>query len=341
MIDNNEIIPLVSIICPAYNHEKFIAQALEGFVMQKTNFPFEIIVHDDASTDSTSGIVREYENKHPGLFDNIYQKENQFSKDISSVFRAMMSKAKGKYIALCEGDDYWTDSYKLQKQVEFLEANPDYVMSFHNVKIWQKDGKLYDNFLTDVPSLHESIQDLARYGQYIQTNTVVFRNVIPEDLPDVFGKSIFGDFILEMFIAQFGKIKYFNECMSVYRYQVGIHSTLPNQNQSYVFHTWMLPLWIYFSKTGNEKIAEILMERIYIYLKSAEGTVNTDKYINYLYMVLGEGSHEKFLKDTIKYYDKKADDFASSAVHEHMRNASIMYLLKVVFYKFKTYLLFK
>jgi glycosyltransferase involved in cell wall biosynthesis len=127
-------VPLVSIICPTYNHEAYIRESLDGFVMQRTNFPFEIIVHDDASTDSTAEIVKEYEVKYTHLFNNIYQAENQYSKEVMSVTKILLNAASGKYIACCEGDDYWTDPYKLQKQVDFLERNDGYSSIFHNVE---------------------------------------------------------------------------------------------------------------------------------------------------------------------------------------------------------------
>ena len=112
----------LSVICLTYNHEKFIRQALDGFVMQKTNFPFEVIVHDDASTDETAKIIREYEIKYPELIKPIYQKENLWQKGIPTK-NYIYPKINGKYVALCEGDDYWTDPLKLQKQVDFLEAH--------------------------------------------------------------------------------------------------------------------------------------------------------------------------------------------------------------------------
>jgi len=120
----NNKLPLVSITCATYNHEAYIKEALEGFVMQKTSFPFEIIVHDDASTDNTASIIREYEARYPDLFVTIYEAENQYSKGYGDLSRIIYSAVRGKYIAVCEGDDYWTDPYKLQKQVEFLEYNP-------------------------------------------------------------------------------------------------------------------------------------------------------------------------------------------------------------------------
>ena len=104
----------VSICCVTYNHENFLRQCLDGFVMQKTNFQFEILVHEDASTDGTEEIVKLYEEKYPNLFRCVYQSENQFLKQ-NTLVNILFKMAKGKYIALCEGDDYWTDPYKLQK----------------------------------------------------------------------------------------------------------------------------------------------------------------------------------------------------------------------------------
>lgn len=118
--------PIVSISCITYNHVNYIRAAIDGFLMQKTTFPFEILIHDDASTDGTEDIIREYERKYPDIIKPIYETENQWSKGIrgSAVFN--FPRARGKYIALCEGDDYWTDPYKLQKQVDFMEANEEY-----------------------------------------------------------------------------------------------------------------------------------------------------------------------------------------------------------------------
>lgn len=116
--------PLVSICCIAYNHEKYIRQTIEGFLMQVTAFPIEILIHDDASLDNTANIIREYEEMHPELILPIYQKENQYSKGIKINATFLYPRARGKYIALCEGDDYWIDPYKLQKQVDILERNP-------------------------------------------------------------------------------------------------------------------------------------------------------------------------------------------------------------------------
>lgn len=115
----------VSIICNAFNHEAYIRDTMEGFVMQKTTFPFEVLVHDDASTDHTADIIREYEVKYPQIIKPIYETENQYSKQDGSLRRIQYGRVRGKYIALCEGDDYWTDPFKLQKQFDALEAHPE------------------------------------------------------------------------------------------------------------------------------------------------------------------------------------------------------------------------
>ena len=135
-------IPLVSISCITYNHEPYIAQSLDGFLMQKTSFPFEVLIHDDASTDRTADIIREYEKKFPKIIKPIYQKENQYSKGNRSILASFVyPRAKGKYIALCEGDDYWIDENKLQIQVDFLESNPEYGMCYTNFNLVSEKSK--------------------------------------------------------------------------------------------------------------------------------------------------------------------------------------------------------
>jgi glycosyltransferase involved in cell wall biosynthesis len=126
---------LVSICCITYNHEKYIKDALDSFIMQKTNFNFEILIHDDASTDKTAEIIREYELRHPNLIKPIYQAENQYSKGVK-VGKFNIERAQGKYIAVCEGDDYWIDPYKLQKQVDYMSANPECLMCVHASYTW-------------------------------------------------------------------------------------------------------------------------------------------------------------------------------------------------------------
>ena len=125
--------PLVSICCITYNHAQFIRKCLDGFLMQKTDFPIEILIHDDCSTDGTTEIIREYEAKYPDLIFPLYEEENQYQQGkAAEIDFYNYRRARGKYIAYCEGDDHWTDPLKLQKQVDFMEANPEYSVCFHD-----------------------------------------------------------------------------------------------------------------------------------------------------------------------------------------------------------------
>lgn len=210
--------PLVSILCLTYNHAGFISQAIEGFLMQKTNFVFEVLIHDDASTDGTSDIIREYEKKYPEIIKPIYQTENQFSKGVKISLTYQYPRAKGKYIAFCEGDDYWTDQYKLQKQVDFLENNPDFSMCFSDVNIISNNSNNYST--REIISRRNvfTISDLLKYGNFMHTATVVFRNNFDKMMPI---NSITGDYFLHLHNASFGKIKFIDEVMVTYRVHEG------------------------------------------------------------------------------------------------------------------------
>jgi len=128
--------PSVAIWCITYNQKKFIKDALEGFVLQKTKFPIEVVVHDDASTDGTTDVIKDYAAKYPDLITPVIEQENQWKLGGLQRIISIMCKShcRGKYIAFCEGDDFWTDPMKLQRQVDFLEAHGDYSMCFHSAK---------------------------------------------------------------------------------------------------------------------------------------------------------------------------------------------------------------
>ena len=217
----NSEIPLVSVVCTTFNHESYIRPALDGFVIQQCNFPIEVIVHDDASTDNTVAIIQEYVAKYP-FIRAILQTENQYSKGFNIWGYLFEKETKGKYIALCEGDDYWTDPYKLQKQVDFLEANEDFAICFHPVKIrMEEEDKIVDDFIT--PNVFDVTDIYQLAGEnYIQTVTVVFKT--NSHVFDEFNKMknlAVGDYVLHMLNAQYGKIKKLNDCMAVYRMHNG------------------------------------------------------------------------------------------------------------------------
>lgn len=212
--------PLVSICCTTYNHELYIRQALDGFLDQVVSFRIEILINDDASTDGTAQIIKEYEEKYPELIKPLYQLENQYSKEIKLMnVRFNFPRAKGKYIALCEGDDYWTDSLKLQKQVDFLEDNTDFGICFHNVEVvLQAENKFIEDAITrEVPEI-TTIRELAM-GNFIHTPSVLFRNDFK--LPKWFLKTPLGDWSLYMTIIKNRKIKKLQDKMAIYRLHEG------------------------------------------------------------------------------------------------------------------------
>ncbi len=217
--------PLVSICCVTYNHEPYIHDCLNGFIMQKTNFPFEVLIHDDASTDKTADIIREYEAKYPNIIKPVYQSENQFSKKVDINITYQFPRAKGKYIALCEGDDYWTDPLKLQKQVDFLEANEEYSMCFHDVSIIRDDGILVNGSkLGNSGKCDRNEYDLIT-GWHVPTLSVLFRAIyISSDLYSLYENytGTNGDTILFSYLGKFGKAKFIGEIEpAVYRMHDG------------------------------------------------------------------------------------------------------------------------
>lgn len=154
---------MVTIQCLTYNHEPYIRQCLEGFVMQKTNFRFEAIVHDDASTDGTATIIREYAEKYPDIIKPIYETENQYSKRDDSLTRIMNTHTHGKYVAMCEGDDYWTDPLKLQKQYEALERHPKCSICFCKVNMINKLG---EPLCRSIPNDSASLPTIVTLKEY-------------------------------------------------------------------------------------------------------------------------------------------------------------------------------
>ena len=215
---------LLSIVCITYNHEKFIRQTLEGFVMQKTNFKFEVLINDDASTDKTAEIIKEYQEKYPDIIKPIYQTENQYSKGVNILRTFLYPNIKGKYVALCEGDDYWTDQNKLQKQVDFLEGHPDYSICFHPVKVIYEDKPNKTNIYPSKKLLSEELTfEKLLFNNFIQTNSVVYRwRFHDEDINEVIPTGIIpGDWYLHLSHAKVGKIGVLKDVMSVYRRHSG------------------------------------------------------------------------------------------------------------------------
>jgi glycosyltransferase involved in cell wall biosynthesis len=280
--------PLVSICCVTYNHAQYIRQCLDGFVMQKTNFPIEVLINDDASTDGTADIIREYEQKYPEIIKPVYQTENQYSKGINIFSTFVFPRVQGKYIALCEGDDYWTDPLKLQKQIDFLEENEDFSICFHPVNVFdQKNNKIIPNTtVREVPS--ESDINLLAEGNYINTCSVMYRtNQQALENYKKRPKLPVGDYFLHMFFAEYGKIKKLPNNMAVYRIHDG--------------GTWSLKPDDY-TLSNSIKVLEALMlhfeKKIEIYTKLK----NKYKYdISYLFHFYYINNNIYKVKELFKY----------------------------------------
>lgn len=212
---------LVSICCITYNHEKYIKDALDSFLMQKTNFNFEILIHDDASTDDTAVIIKEYEKKYPEIIKPIYQKENQYSQG-KNVLTIIFKEAKGKYIAICEGDDYWIDPYKLQKQFDYMKKNEECGLCFHGVKVINaKSGKKLGEIKAASESRIISTSEIILGGGgFIGTNSIFSKREILQNLPEFFKKSPVGDYPIQIITSSKNYAYFINEVMSVYRTNV-------------------------------------------------------------------------------------------------------------------------
>lgn len=232
--------PLVSIKCTVYNHEPYLRQCLDGFVMQKTNFPFEAIVHDDASTDHSADIIREYAAKYPDIIKPMYETENQWSKHDGSLERIMDEACTGKYIAICEGDDYWTDSLKLQKQTDFLDSHPNVTLCSSLYKTYEPDSNTFKHNGKTIPFKHKEgiwvyYFDLDNYWKkwVVQPVTCMYRNLdclkhMPREKYKYFFDAIFFYYYLKL---SKGIGVMLSDEMAVYRLGSGIWSTKTANNK--------------------------------------------------------------------------------------------------------------
>lgn len=213
--------PKVSIVCVTYGHEKFISEAIDSFLVQKTNFPFEIIVGEDCSPDNSKAIIREYAKTYPNIIIAILRDKN-----IGALpnFLDLLSMAKGEYIAICDGDDYWTDEQKLQKQVDFLDANLDYTMSCHWVKQIFEDSSEPEKILSpwDYSSKSTKRKNHLAFKDFFPINavaslSVMYRWCLKSKLPAWMAQHKVGDLPLHLIHADKGKVGVINEVMGVYR----------------------------------------------------------------------------------------------------------------------------
>lgn len=230
MITAQQQTPLVSVTCITYNHERFIREAIESFLMQETTFPFEIIIGEDCSTDGTRAIVEAYCRKYPDYIRMVTAEHNVGAR-LNGIRTRQL--ARGKYIAMCEGDDYWTDPLKLQKQVDFLEGHPAYVMSFHDCCIVDENGQLLKTSKLERNRNRDLSEKEIIFGTLMPTNTVLFRNGIITLYPPEFLRVLNGDAFLFAMLGEHGKAHYAADVKpAVYRvHNGGVWSTRLNASR--------------------------------------------------------------------------------------------------------------
>lgn len=255
----------VSIQCLVYNHEPFLRDCLEGFVIQKTTFKFEAIVHDDASTDGSAAIIREYAEKYPDIIKPIYQKENLYKKDLVKLRTTVRSALTGKYIALCEGDDYWTDPYKLQKQVDFLEANPEYSMCFHNAEL-SYEGEVKTHFDQGIIENRDYVGNEFLKKWFVPTASVVVKRENLEFPYKNPSRILYGDIILFLTANELGLVRGMEDCMSVYRVQG--NSAIHSSNSDSKFREKCLEHYLFIQENFKKLDSKFVREKVgWAYLK--------------------------------------------------------------------------
>jgi glycosyltransferase involved in cell wall biosynthesis len=276
--------PIVSVFCITYNHENFIRDAIEGFLMQETTFPVEIFIHDDASTDRTADIVREYAEKYPHIFWTVLQKENQWSRNTGCIFE-FLRKQRGNFLAFCEGDDFWTKTYKLEKQVRFLEENPDYSICFHRVQVLSNTGNLVGDPLEarfeKIQTSYSTRFDLIKHGNFINTASAMYRN---DELnyPPELSRSPVGDYLLHICRSEQGHIHRLDESMAVYRSGVGIYSTLDYSAMRWQMIKYNVCL---LSFLNDERERLMVLDRCLSYLHELSETQNVPSQTRYRSLV--------------------------------------------------------
>ena len=282
--------PLISIICTAYNHEKYIAKAIEGFLMQETEYDYEILIHDDASTDKTADIIRQYELKYPEIIKAVYQTENQYSKGVKISRTFLHPKAKGKYVAICEGDDYWTDKSKLQLQVKYMESHPECTLCFHaseaiNINTGKK--RIIRPYKRDqICSIEDII--LGQGTHYCATNSMLFPSEFALERPEFMKAIEVGDYPRRLLLASKGTVYYIDRVMSVY--QTGVKGSWTTTRSKEIANG---------DYTNAIKFQNMIKNMMHLY----------DEYTNYKYSdVISlklEISEAKFLRRTGQYIELK------------------------------------
>ena len=254
---------MVTIRCITYNHEPYIRQCLEGFVMQKTNFRFEAIVHDDASTDGTAAIIREYAEKYPDIIKPIIETENQYAKGGFPLIGKIMQESfpYGKYLAECEGDDYWIDPLKLQKQVDFLENHPDYGLVYTVADLFEEKSQ---SIMKSIGSRVYDFEELL-IDNVIPTVTVCLRSKLyfsyKEDVMGNFSVMSLGDYPFWLYCALKSKIYFLNEKTAIYRKLVESASHSQSKTKILKYYEDIRNIKLYYLNNFSSKVKNYMKIR--------------------------------------------------------------------------------
>ena len=230
----NRELPKVSVVTITYGHEKYITETLDGVLMQQYDGSVEFIIANDNSPDATDEVVKKYfsENPAPENFKIKYTK-HETNKGMMPNFIWALEQATGKYIALCEGDDYWTDENKLQKQIDFLEENEDYVLVGHNVRIFENETNETINSSFPFTNSIKPSKNYIFLDNYIPALSIVFKNKY--EIPKWLLGCKIGDYPLILFLEQFGQIGFIDDIMASYRSNSGYHSSLDKNKKNQLF----------------------------------------------------------------------------------------------------------
>lgn len=250
----------VSIVCTTYNHGKYIRKCLDGFLMQKTNFKYEVLIHDDASTDNTAEIIREYELKFPDIIKPIYQTENQHSKGVKVSITYLYPRVKGKYVAICEGDDFWTDPLKLQRQYDAMENHPEVDICAHaSTNIFaDSEQPIIVKRLFSEQTIIPVEEVIKGGGGYVATCSLFYRSVINENMPE-FRKFLLLDYTTQIAGSLRGGMLYLSENMSSYR--IGVtdswtQRTVKNSSKAFNFFTRQIEMLKILDKETDAKYSK-------------------------------------------------------------------------------------
>lgn len=261
MINQNN--PLITVVVIAYNHEKYISQALESIFSQKANFGIKVIVFDDFSPDNTRAIIEQYVSKYPNTIETVFPDHNTYTQGWK-ITHKLIDMCETKYLAILEGDDLWNDENKLQTQVEFLEKNEEYVIAAHDItSIDENNAVIQETFLPEYYRKDFNEEDLQKCWGGIMVQSAVFRNVV-RDIPDEFHKCFSGDLFLVALYGNFGKSKFLTTVNpSLYRqHSAGIFTSLKKDEQDDIAVLNYYWLYRYFKRISKIELAEFYKKRI-------------------------------------------------------------------------------